>query len=126
MGSTQNSGVEEEVESLRRALNGLRREHRELKEEVEEKVLGYLEEEKAVIGEIDDRVGDMGYLIGEIKKNRDRVKELEREIGSKADTEEMRERLDELEERVEKKDRDLVERVKKLETRMDTHSDSLE
>lgn len=111
--------LQEELESLRLALNGLRREHRELKDKVEARVLDYIEEEKEVMEELDRKIEGIGDILHEINANRARIREVEETLEGKARVEDIRERMADIEGESEAKDSELLARIRTLETRVD-------
>ncbi|MDY6769734.1 MAG: hypothetical protein SVU88_02055 [Candidatus Nanohaloarchaea archaeon] len=118
--------VEDEVDEVRRALNGLRREHRDLSETVEEQVLDYIEEERAVMAELDQKIDSLADLMDAVSTNQERIDELAAAVDGKADADAVDRRLAELQEDIEAGDEALLERVKTLETRMDMMAERME
>lgn len=137
MASRQSSGDKgpaEQVDDLRLALNGLRREHRQLKEKVEDRVLDYIEEEKEVLEELEGKIDSLGDLVRQVDDNATRIAEMGEAVAALEDAADDREQaLEDLQEdvmslRAESRDEDdeLLERVRKLETRMNTLAERLD
>ncbi|MDY6761507.1 MAG: hypothetical protein SVY41_00490 [Candidatus Nanohaloarchaea archaeon] len=125
--STQNSGddLSEAVDDIQLALNGLRREHRDLKETVEDEVLDYIEGEQAVledIGDYIDAVADLKNRVEAIDDRQqrlaDRVERLETETDNLVTREELDDQVADVEAEHQEAREDLTERVKQLETRV--------
>ncbi len=119
-----------DVERLRRALNGLRREHRDLKGTVEDEVVAYLEEERDVLTRLQERVQEYGEIMREIKRNRehlatveedvsDELERLEAAVDGKVDASTFGRRVDEVADGLETTRKRLTERLNKLESRID-------
>ncbi|MFB6076754.1 MAG: hypothetical protein ABEK12_01335 [Candidatus Nanohaloarchaea archaeon] len=104
---------------LSRSLNGLRRQHRDLRETVEEDILDYLEDERSVLQTLQRRVQEYGELMREIKQNRDRLDSLADRLDTveteMVDTGTFAEAVADLEDM----HRELAERVRQHEARID-------
>ncbi|MDY6768755.1 MAG: hypothetical protein SVW02_01465 [Candidatus Nanohaloarchaea archaeon] len=111
---TSEDDLQDEVDSLRRALNGLRREHRELKETVEDEVLSFVEEEQDVLTGVGDYVEAFTEVMTRIDLVDDKQERLDNRI------ERLETRSDDFlteEEHAEERE-ELEERLRKLETRV--------
>ncbi len=101
---------DEEIRRLRRSLDGLRKEHRDLKEKVDEDILEYLEEERKLLEQVRDKLADYQEL-------REEIERLEGELG-----EEIERKVKEVRTDFVSSPENILERVKKLETRVDALS----
>ncbi len=108
---------DEEIRRLRRSIDGLRKEHRDLKDRVENEILEYLKEERDLMKEVRDGLADYQELIEEIERFDDEMEQLKEEMSNEVEM-----KIDDVRGDFVSTPENIVERLKKLETRVDALS----